>query len=264
MIKSKKKNIIILIAFISLLYIGYIHVDSLISWCQSVYISFNRTLIDENRYVLIFKGLGITIIISFVSIIVGSILGLLLYLMQKIDDSILNKISKIVVYILQGIPITVLLLLFFYVVFANINIDPVIVAIISFSIYFSAYMCEVYKGSYESINENQINSAYALGFTKFQTIKYIVFPQMLSFALPVFKNESVTLIKLTSICGYISVMELTKASDIIRNRTYEAFFPLILTAIIYFVLCYLFGKILDYFNSKINKNVSRKGIDNEK
>lgn len=256
--RIKKQSWIFLIAIICCICLVYFNINSISDWLHNVYISFNRTLIDENRYILILKGLGTTVLISFASIVIGSILGLFLYLLQRTNNVFLEKTSKLIVHILQGIPITVLLLLFFYVVFANINIDPILVAIITFSIYFSAYMCEVYKGSYDSINENQINSAYALGFTKIQTIKYIVFPQMLSFALPVFKNESVTLIKLTSISGYISVMELTKASDIIRNRTYEAFFPLVVTALIYFVLCYLFGKMLDYLNKKINKNILRK------
>ncbi len=252
MIKNNKKAIVFVLIIICCLCLVYINMDFLIKLIQSVYTSFYRTLIDESRYILILKGLSITILISFTSIIIGCILGLLLYLLQKVDNVFLNKLSKLVVYILQGIPITVLLLLFFYVVFANVNINPIIVAIIAFSTYFSAYMCEVYKGAYDSININQIYSAYALGFNKIQTIRYIVFPQMLSFALPVFKNESVTLIKLTSIAGYISVMELTKASDIIRNRTYEAFFPLILTAIIYFLICYIFSKFMDYFNKRIN------------
>ena len=126
-------------------------------------------------------------------------------------------------------PITVLLLIFYYVIFGKININPIIVAIITFSLYFSAYTSEIFRGAYLSLNKSQIISSYALGFNKIQTIHYIVLPQILTYIIPVFKNESVSLVKLTSIAGYISIMDLTKASDIIRNRTYEAFFPLIST-----------------------------------
>lgn len=97
-----------------------------------------------------------------------------------------------------------------------------------------------------------------MGFTKFQTFKYIIVPQALSYVIPVYKNESVSLIKSTSIAGYISVMELTKASDIIRNRTYEAFFPLIFTAMIYFLICYIFCKLLDFMYIKTNPKMVKK------
>ena len=94
----------------------------------------------------------------------------------------------------------------------------------------------------------------------FSTLTFVSIP-FLSFAIPTFKNEAVSLIKLTSIAGFISIMDLTKASDIIRNRTYEAFFPLIVTAIIYFLICLLFSYILDYFYKKINPRNYKRGDD---
>ena len=108
------------------------------------------------------------------------------------------------------------------------------------------------KGAYASINKNQIYSAYSMGFTKKQTLRFIILPQVLSYMIPVYKNEMVSLIKLTSIASYISIIDLTKASDIVRNRTYEAFFPLIFTAFIYFLICFLLGKLLDYADKRMN------------
>lgn len=236
---------IILIIFLLVLFIDL----------KELQTSFYRTLIEEQRYVLILKGLSSTLIISFLSIILGSILGLILCIFRK------YKLTKFIIKLLQGIPITVLLLIFYYVIFATINIDPIIVAIITFSIYFSAYIAEVFRASLDSINPTQIISSYSLGFSKKETLKYIILPQALSFAIPTFKNEAVSLIKLTSIAGFISIMDLTKASDIIRNRTYEAFFPLIVTAIIYFLICLLFSYILDCFYKKINPRNYKRGDD---
>ena len=244
--KHNGKYLYITIIIALLVVIVLCYKDPLLLFLNKIQNSFQRSVIDENRYVLIIKGLKTTLLISFFSIILGTLLGVVLFLLQKTKIWILKIMSSTIVRFLQGVPVTVLLLVFYFGVFGSINIKPELVAIIAFSIYFSAYVSEIVKSSYNSINRTQIDSAYALGFTKYQTIKYVVLPQVLSYVIPVYKNDSVLLIKSTSIAGYISIMELTKASDIIRNRTYEAFFPLILTALIYFVICFLFCKLFDY------------------
>lgn len=253
---NKRINLIkITIIFLLLILIVLINKENLINLFSKITYSFNRTVIEEKRYILFLNGLKATLLISFLSIFIGTLLGFFLFLLQKIKIKFLNILSYIIVKFLQGIPVTILLLTFYFGIFGKINIDALIVAIFSFSIYFSAYVSEIFKGAFSSINKMQIYSAYALGFTKLQTLRYIIIPQILSYVIPVYKNESVSLIKSTSIAGYISIMELTKASDIIRNRTYEAFFPLIFTALIYFVICYLFCKILDIIYKKVNSRV---------
>lgn len=248
---NKKYRKIIIILFILTIFTVY-NRENIINIFGKVQNSFFRTVIDENRYILFLDGLKSTLLISFLSIFIGTLLGFVLFLLYKSNIKSLNIFSYIFVRFLQGVPATVLLLTFYFGIFGSVDIEPITVAIIAFSIYFSAYVCEIIKGAFLSINKNQIDSSYSLGFTKFQTFKYIIIPQVLSYVLPVYKNEGVSLIKLTSIAGYISVMELTKASDIIRNRTYEAFFPLIFTALIYFVICYIFCKLLDYIYIKNN------------
>lgn len=252
------KWIKILIIIFLILIIFLVHKENIITLLKNIYNSFNKIVIEEQRYVLFLNGLKSTLTISFASIFVGTILGYILFVFQKFKIRVLNKFSYILVRFLQGVPITVLLLTFYFGVFGKININPIVVAIITFSIYFSAYVSEIFKGAFESINKIQIDSAYALGFTKIQTLKYIVIPQILSFAIPVYKNECVSLIKSTSIAGYISIMDLTKASDIIRNRTYEAFFPLIFTALIYFIICYALSILLDLIYKKINPKAVKR------
>ena len=256
--KNKNKWIKILIILFILMVVIICNKETIINFFNNMYNSFNRTVIEEKRYILFFNGLKATLLISFLSIIIGTLLGFVLFLLQRSKVKILNILSCVFVRFLQGVPVTVLLLTFYFGIFGKINIKPIIVAVIAFSIYFSAYVCEIIKGAFASINRTQIDSAYALGFTKIQTFIYIILPQVLSYVIPVYKNESVSLIKSTSIAGYISVMELTKASDIIRNRTYEAFFPLIFTALIYFVICYIFCKLLDFIYKKVNPRVVKK------
>lgn len=249
---NKDTCIKILLVFVVLLIITLIGQNFILDWLKGLYKSFERTVIDEKRYVLFIKGFKNTLLISFLSIILGTILGFIIFLLKRVKLSILTVASTVLVKFIQGVPITVLLLTFYFGIFGKVNIDPILVAIFAFSIYFSAYVSEIFKGVYASINRAQITSAYALGFTRLQTLRYIIGPQALSYMIPVYKNESVSLIKSTSIAGYISIMELTKASDIIRNRTYEAFFPLIFTALIYFIICHLFCKALDFIYKKVN------------
>lgn len=248
--KKKILKIILLLFVIGIAL--FIYKDETLIFLNSISNSFYRTVIEEQRYKLLLEGFLSTTIISIMSIIFGTLLGLIIYYIRKSRFRVIKKISKFFVNIIQGVPITVLLLTFYYVIFGKVNIDPLLVAIITFSLYFSAYISEIVRGAMNSINISQINSAYALGFNKLQTLKYIILPQALTYIIPVYKNEIVSLIKLTSIAGYISIMDLTKASDIIRNRTYEAFFPLIITAIVYFILCYLISKILDFAYKRIN------------
>lgn len=255
---NKKRYIKILVILFVLTIFAVYNRENIINIFEKLQNSFIRTVIDEKRYILFLEGLKSTLLISFLSIFIGSLLGFILFLLYKSRIKSLNVISYIFVRFLQGVPVTVLLLTFYFGIFASINIEPIIVAIITFSIYFSAYVCEIIKGAFLSINKTQIDSAYSLGFTKFQTFKYIIVPQVLSYVIPVYKNESVSLIKSTSIAGYISVIELTKASDIIRNRTYEAFFPLIFTALIYFLICYIFCKLLDFMYIKTNPKMVKK------
>ena len=256
--KNKTKFIKFFFIFFLILIVIVISKDVIIDFLNNISNSFNRTVIVEKRYILFLKGLKSTLLISFLSIVLGTLLGFILFLLQRSKIKILNILSYIIVRFLQGVPVTVLLLTFYFGIFGDINIEPILVAIMAFSIYFSAYVSEIIKGAFLSINRTQIDSAYALGFTKLQTVRYIIIPQVLSYVIPVYKNESVSIIKSTSIAGYISVMELTKVSDIIRNRTYEAFFPLIFTALIYFIICYAFCKILDLVYKKINPRVGKK------
>lgn len=262
--KKNNKFLILFLIIVIFVIILIINKKYLFEIFANISNSFQRTLIDEDRYILILQGLKSTLIISFTSILFGTLIGIALFMLRISKFKVLSTISKIIINVLRGMPITVLLLIYYYVIFGKININPIIVAIITFSLYFSAYTSEIFRGAYLSLNKSQIISSYALGFNKIQTIHYIVLPQILTYIIPVFKNESVSLVKLTSIAGYISIMDLTKASDIIRNRTYEAFFPLIFTALLYYLICYLYIKILNILYKKINprkeKNMNKKSI----
>ena len=138
--------------------------------------------------------------------------------------------------VLRGIPVVVLLMLIFYVVFASVNISPVLVAVLAFGMNFAAYVSEIFRSGIEGVDKGQSEAGIAMGFTRTQTFGFIILPQMIQRILPVYKGEFISLVKMTSIVGYIAVQDLTKASDIIRSRTFDAFFPLIMVAVLYFLI----------------------------
>lgn len=220
--------------------------------------SFNSNLIVENRYLLIVEGLKVTALISIFSVIFGTLLGALICFMRMSRNRVLSLIARAYISILRGTPVLVLLMLIFYVVFASVNIDPIIVAVIAFGMNFAAYVSEMFRTSIGSIDQGQIEAGIAGGFTSLQTFIYIIMPQAVRQVLPVYKGEFISLVKMTSIVGYIAVQDLTKASDIIRSRTFDAFFPLILVAVLYFSISWLLALSLDYIGLKSDPKRKRQ------
>jgi polar amino acid transport system substrate-binding protein len=219
--------------------------------------SFYNNLIVENRYLLIVGGLKVTAVISVFSVLLGTLLGGLVCFLRMARNRLLSGIARVYISILRGTPVLVLLMIIFYVVFASVNIDPVIVAVIAFGLNFGAYVSEMFRTSIESVDEGQIEAGIASGFTPVQTFIYIVMPQAIRQVLPVYKGEFVSLVKMTSVVGYIAVQDLTKASDIIRSRTFDAFFPLVMVAVLYFLMSWLLALGLDYLGMKTDPKRNR-------
>lgn len=207
--------------------------------------SFYRNIILEKRYLLLWNGFKVTFLIAIMAAILGTILGALVCMMRMSRSKALNIFAKIYIDLLRGIPQVVLLMLMFYVVFAPLNISGVAVAIITFAMNFAAYVSEMFRTSIESVKKGQTEAGIAMGFSKLKTFIYIVLPQAIQRVLPVYKGEFIALVKMTAIVGYIAVQDLTKASDIIRSRTFDAFFPLIMVAILYFLLAWMLTFLLE-------------------
>jgi len=226
------------------------------SFIQSVSDSFYNNIIVENRYLLIVDGIKTTGIISILAILLGTLLGALICFMRMSRQAIVQGLAKIYISIVRGIPVLVLLMLVFYVVFAKVNVNPMLAAVLAFGINFAAYVSEMFRTSIESVDKGQTEAGIAGGFTKAQTFIYIVMPQAIRRVLPVYKGELISLVKMTSIVGYIAVQDLTKASDIIRSRTFDAFFPLIMTAVLYFCISWLLLLLLD----KVEQNTNSRSL----
>lgn len=226
-----------------------------LSFFRSIITSFYSNIIQENRYLLIVNGLKTTAIISFLAMLFGTLLGALVCFMRMTPKSFVQVAAKIYIFLLRGTPMLVILMIIFYVVFAKVTIEPVLVAVLAFGMNFAAYVSEMFRTGIESIDKGQKEASIASGFTRVQTFIYIIMPQSAKLVFPVYKGEFISLVKMTSIVGYIAVQDLTKASDIIRSRTFDAFFPLVMVAILYFALSGLLSLGLDYIEKKMDTRI---------
>ena len=216
--------------------------------------SFQRTFMVEDRYKLVLQGLQVTLVISILSAIFGTLLGFGVCMMRRAKTRWANIPARVFIRTIQGTPIVVLLMILYYIVFGSMDINAILVAIVGFSINFAAYVSEMMRTGMDAVDKGQHEAAYAIGFNKIQVFTKITFPQAARHVLPVFKGEFISMLKMTSVVGYIAIQDLTKMSDIIRSRTYEAFFPLIATALIYFVIAYAMTHLL----SRVEMSVDPK------
>ena len=203
--------------------------------------SFSKTFLRENRWKLFLEGIGNTMVITALSIFFGTALGFLVFMLCRNGNMAANGVTRFSMWLVQGTPMVVLLMILYYIIFGSVAISGIFVAVIGFTLTFGASVFGLLKMGVGAIDRGQYEAAYALGHSNRRTFFKIILPQAIPHVLPAYQGEIVGLIKATAIVGYIAVQDLTKMGDIVRSRTYEAFFPLIAVTIIYFVLEGLFS-----------------------
>ncbi len=206
--------------------------------------SFYNNFIAEDRYRMILDGLQVTLFITAGAVVLGTILGGLICWMRMSRHKWLQKVAKVYIDIMRGTPVLVVLMLMYYVIMAPLEATGIVVAIVTFGMNTAAYIGEMLRTSIQGIDRGQTEAGLALGYTPRQTFIRIVLPQVVKSVMPVYEGEVVSLLKGTSIVGYIAVADMTRASDLIRSRTFDAFLPIILTAVIYFFMAWLIGRLL--------------------
>ncbi|MBQ6419554.1 MAG: transporter substrate-binding domain-containing protein [Clostridia bacterium] len=212
--------------------------------------SFEKTFLRENRWKMFLSGIGTTLLITVLSVLFGTALGFAVFMLCRNGNPVANTVTRLCVWLIQGMPVVVLLMILFYVIFGQVAISGTIVSVIGFTLIFGAAVYSMIKAGVGAVDGGQTEAAYALGYTDRKAFFRIVLPQALPHFLPAFKGEITALIKATAVVGYVTVQDLTKIGDIVRSRTYEAFFPLIAVAVIYFIL----AAILTF---AVNKTVMR-------
>jgi His/Glu/Gln/Arg/opine family amino acid ABC transporter permease subunit len=226
-------------------------------WFLGVLESFYQTVLYDGRYLLIFDGLKNTLIMALGAIVLGIIIGGVISIIRYTNKTkgklkILNSICKVYVTIIRGTPALLQLMIMYYIIFKSSSINSVIVGILAFGINSGAYCSEILRSGFESIDDGQLEAGLSLGLSYFQTLVYIIIPQAIKTSLPSIGNEFITLIKETAIAGYIGIVDLTRASDIIASRTYDYFFPLITIAAIYLLITMMLSRLLRMLERKLD------------
>lgn len=224
------------------------------SWMVDMADTFTRCFIREDRYKLLISGIGVTIKVSIVAVILGILIGFLIALCNLSKNKFLRTIGKIYTDIIRGTPSVTQLMIIYFVIFATVDIEKWIIAAIAFGINSGAYVSEIIRAGILSIDKGQTEAGRSLGLNAYQTMTRIVIPQALKNIFPALCNEFIVLIKETAIVGYVGLMDIQKAGDFIKSATYEAFMPLIGTAIIYYVLIKVLTLILGVFENKLRKS----------
>ena len=198
--------------------------------------SFEKTFIRENRWKLFLQGIWTTLLITMLSILFGTLLGFLVFMLCRNGNPTANTVTRFCMWLVQGMPMVVLLMILYYIVFGSVSISGIVVAVIGFTMTFGAAVFGLLKTGVGAIDLGQYEAAFALGHSNRRTFYHIILPQAIPHVLPAYRGEIVGLLKATAVVGYIAVQDLTKMGDIVRSRTYEAFFPLIAVTVIYFCL----------------------------
>ncbi len=214
---------------------------------------FVMNFITEDRWKYLTDGLLVTLEVTLFALIIGVVLGTLVAIIRSTHDKNIedmqgfgkavlkacNWISNLYLTVIRGTPVTVQLMITYYIIFAASN-NKVLIAILAFGINSGAYVAEIVRAGIMSIDQGQFEAGRSLGFNFVQTMQYIIIPQALKNVLPALANEFIVLLKETSVSGYVALQDLTKGGDIIRGRTYSAFMPLIAVAAIYLILVMFF------------------------
>ena len=220
---------------------------------------FYNAFIVKDRWILYFKGLGVTMEISILAGLIGIVIGCVVALMKLSEPkpgkkhTIFWYIATIYVDIIRGTPSVLQLLIMWFIVFSNSN-NGVLVASLSFGINSGAYVSEIIRAGILAVDKGQTEAGLSLGLSKAQTMKEIVLPQAFKNVLPPIGNEFITLIKETAIVGYVSLSDLTRTASQISSRTYEAFMPLIGAAVIYFVIIKMLTLLLEALERRLRRS----------
>ena len=239
-------------------------------WFNQLKADFELNFIEDGRWRWLVEGLGNTLVITFFALLIGLAIGIVVAAVRSTHDKnresmamhkglgyyllkTANGICHIYLTVFRGTPIVVQLLIMYFVVFATSR-DSMMIAIIAFGINSGAYVAEILRGGIMSIDNGQFEAGRSLGFNYPQTMYHIIIPQVFKNVLPTLCNEFIVLLKETSIAGYVGIVDLTKAGDLIRGRTFSAFMPLIAVALIYLVMVIILSSLVGVLERRLRRS----------
>ena len=231
--------------------------------------SFEKTFITDDRWLQLLNGLGVTVQITIFAALIGLVLGFLIAVLRSTHDmtvqgkkcrnfsdfilKFLNFLCNIYITIIRGTPVVIQLMIMYFIVFASSR-NGIFAAILSFGINSGAYVAEIVRSGIMSIDKGQFEASRSLGFNYRSTMIHIILPQAFKNILPALGNEFIVLVKETSVAGYVALQDLTYVGNLIRSRTYEAFFPLITVALIYLIIVLILTFLLKKLERRLRNS----------
>ena len=239
------------------------------SYFEGIAASFTRTFITDNRWLQLLRGLGTSLEITLFAALLGVFLGFLVAMVRsgydktrlgkkgtRFSDYVLkfiNGICNIYITVIRGTPVVIQLMIMYYIILASSR-NGLIAAVLAFGINSGAYVAEIVRGGIMSIDNGQFEASRSIGFDYKSTMVFVILPQALKNVLPALGNEFIVLLKETSVAGYVAIQDLTYIGNLIRSRTYEAFFPLITVALIYLAIVMILSYLLRKLERRLSKN----------
>lgn len=227
------------------------------AWLNKLY----ETFIETNYYTMMLDGLKNTLIITVAALAIGVVIGTLIAVTKYFAEESaawkpLALLCDIYVTVIRGVPVVVLLLVFYFIILTSAN--GVVVAILTFGINSGAYMAELIRSGINAVDAGQAEASRSLGLSRLQTMRKVILPQAIRYILPAIGNELIALLKETSVAGYVAVVDLTRAGNLVRNNTYDAVNPLLIVAVTYLTLVFGMTNILNHFEKRMAAKVNSK------
>lgn len=248
--------------------------DKIISWFEKLWadfcFDFQRNFITSDRWQSLLKGLGATLQITFFALLMGLLIGIVVAAVRSTYDKnketmakkggfswavmrFVNGVCNLYLTVVRGTPVVVQLMIFYFVIFESSR-NGIMIAIIAFGVNSGAYVAEIFRSGIVSVDNGQFEAGRSLGFSYVQTMIYIIIPQAFKNVLPTLCNEFIVLLKETSVAGYVGVVDLTKAGDIIRGRTFSAMMPLLAVAVVYLVMVVILTALVRKLERRLQKS----------
>lgn len=221
----------------------------------------HNAFFEKNRWKYITTGLKNTVIITLLALVIGLLLGVIMAVIRSVHDmmgrmKVLNLICKTYIMVIRGTPVVVQLMIIYFIIFATSSLNPVMIAAIAFGLNSAAYVAEIVRAGINAVPKGQLEAGFSLGLPFASTMILVILPQAFKNILPALCNEGISLLKETSVSGYIGITDLTRAGDIIRSQTFDAVAPLLIVAMIYLMIV----MVLTYLVSRLERRLKANAV----
>lgn len=207
---------------------------------KAIYIN----LIYEDRYELILSGLKATLILTIVSFVAGTLLGMAFCAGKGSRNRVVRTVYRLFTQLMVKLPPLVLLMIFAYLIFVNSSLTPVAIAVVTFTLKCASHLAEMFRTAVDSVSPGEVEAARTLGYSRRQAFFRVVFPQALHQVMPLYKTQFVLTMQDTSVVSLLAIEDMSRAVTVISSRTMDPVVALVITSIVYLLLCFIANRML--------------------